>query len=181
MNDETVPVARRRRAIEASVPIWALAFVSSLFVITCLSLWAYVLVTRPTVPRATSSAVFVLITPPPTAGAPTFDPLLATLGVPTPTVVTEATATIPPNVNPGFINLGSFVQVANTDGDPLKLRQQPSLTAELNYLALPSEVFKVENGPTIADGFTWWYVVDPVNGTRNGWAVENYLQATTAP
>ena len=177
MNDETVPVVRRR-ARDASVPIWALAFVAALFVVTCLSLWAYIVVTRPTVPRATSAAVFVVVTSITTPGVPTLDPLLVTITVPP---SEPPTATVPPNVNPGFINLGSYVQVVRTEGDPLKLRQAPSLNAEINYLALPNEVLKVENGPTIADGFTWWFLVDPADNTRNGWAVENYLQATNGP
>lgn len=178
MNDETVPVARRRRAVEASVPVWALGFVSALFVITCLSLWAFIALTRPTVPPATSSAVFIIVTQPLSAGGATLDASPATSVAPTPE---PPTPTVPPVANPGFINLGSFVQVAHTEGDPLKLRQTPSLSAETNYLALPNEVFKVENGPTIADGFTWWFLVDPADSNRNGWAVENYLEATTGP
>jgi hypothetical protein len=141
-------------------------------------LWAFIAVVRPTVPRATSSAVFIVVTRPGSAGGPTLDPVLVTAVGPT---LEPPTPTVPPVVNPGFINLGSFVQVAHTEGDPLKLRQSPSLSAETNYLAVPSEVFKVENGPTIADGFTWWFVVDPIDGNRNGWAVENYLEATTGP
>jgi hypothetical protein len=175
--DETVPVARRRRSLEATVPVWALGFVSLLCLVTCLSVWAFVLVTRPTIPRVTSSAVFIVVTrPASTGGAP--DPLVVTSVGPTPEAPTP---TVPPLSNPGFINLGSFVQVAHTEGDPLKLRQSPSLSAETNYLAVPNEVFRVENGPTIADGFTWWFLVDPLDGNRNGWAVENYLQATTGP
>jgi hypothetical protein len=175
MNDEaTVPVGRRR-SMGSGVPLWALVFIAAFFVITCLSVWAFVAVSRPTAPRATASAVFIVITQPAALAPPTFDPLLATLGIPTPTTALAITPTIPVNVNPGFINLGSIVQVANTDGDPLKLRQQPSLNAEINYFALPSEVFKVDNGPTIADGYTWWFLVDLVDGTKNGWAVENYL------
>ncbi len=172
MNDEPLPSARRWRASDLAVPIWSLAFVSALFLMTCLSLWAYLLITRPTVPRATSSAEFIVITPLPTQA------LAASPPQPSPE---PPTATVPPNVNPGFINLGSYVQVVRTEGDPLKLRQSPSLNAEVNYLALPNEVLKVENGPTIADGFTWWFLVDPVDNQRNGWAVENYLQATTQP
>ena len=179
MSDDTVPGAGRRAA--AAVPIWALVFVAALFIITCLSVWAFVIVSRPTVSPATASAVFIIVTQPAAAASPTFDPLLATLGIPAPTAAIQLTSTIPPNTNPGFINLGSVVQVANTDGDPLKLRQQPSLSAEINYFALPSEVFKIESGPTIADGYTWWFLVDLVDGTKTGWAVENYLQATSAP
>jgi hypothetical protein len=178
MSDETIP-SPRTRAAQATVPIWALAFISILFLVTCVSLWAFIAITRPTVPAPTSSAVFVVIQGP--TSTVTFDPLLATLGVPTDTPAADATPTIPPLINGGVINLGSFVQVANTDGDPLNLRSAPSLTGERVYLALAGEVFKVENGPTIAEGFTWWYLVDPIDGTKSGWAVENYLAVTTNP
>lgn len=178
-NGETMPTARRK-ARDAAVPIWALAFISILFLVTCVSLWAFIAITRPTVPPGTASAVFIVVEGP--TSTPTFDPLLATLGVPTPTGESDATPTIPPlGNNTGIINIGSFVQVANTDGDPLNLREAPSLTAERVYLALPSEVFKVDNGPTIAEGFTWWHLVDPIDGSKSGWAVENYLQVTTNP
>lgn len=178
MNDETVPVALRRRALEASVPVWALGFLSAFCLITCLSLWAFIAVTRPTVAPATSSAVFIVVTRPASAGGTTLDPAVVASVAPTPE---PPTPTVPPVANPGFVNLGVFVQVAHTEGDPLKLRQAPSLSAETNYLAVPNEVFKVENGPTIADGFTWWFLVDPIDSQRNGWAVENYLEATTGP
>jgi len=180
MNDETMPSVRRRRG-PAVVPVWALVFISILFVITCISLWGLIVVIRPTVPRATSSAVFIVVTPAYSPVPPTFDPLLATLGVPPPTSEIELTSTVPPNINPGFINLGSYVQVVRTEGDPLKMRQQPSLSGEINYFALPSEVFKVQDGPVTADGFTWWFLVSPTDETRTGWAVENYLDATNGP
>lgn len=180
MNADTLPSQRRHRP-PAAVPVWALVFLAALFSVTCLSLWAFIVFTRPTVPQATSSAVFIVVTPALTAPPPTFDPLLATLGVPPPTAAIELTSTVPPNVNPGFINLGSYVQVVRTDGDPLTMRQQPSLSGEVNYFALPSEVFKVQEGSVVADGFTWWYLVSPTDETRNGWAVENYLDATNGP
>jgi hypothetical protein len=75
--------------------------------------------------------------------------------------------------------LGVFVQVTGTGGVPLNLRQAPSLKSEIAYRAIENQVFKVENGPTIADGFTWWLLVDLVDKTRTGWAVENYLQPTS--
>jgi hypothetical protein len=177
--DSTGPVRTRRPG--ASVPLWALIFVSALFLVTCISLWVFITFTRPTVPAATSSAVFIVISPAVTPAPPTLDPLVPT-NTPDPNGTStdpNATPTVPVNLNPGFINLGTVVQVAHTDGAPLKLRAAPSLTGEVNYLALPSEVFKVQNGPTVADGFTWWYLVDPIDGTRNGWAVENYLEATS--
>lgn len=177
MSDETIPTPRRRSP-GASVPLWPLIFVSAMSVMVCLSLWAYIAFTRPTAPQPTSSAVFIVITPAGVTGTPTYDPL-----APTPTSGSGAagTPTIPAVVNPGFINLGTLVEVAHTDGAPLKLRASPSLQADVNYLALPSEVFKVQDGPTVADGFTWWKLIAPSDPTRNGWAVENYLQVSTSP
>ncbi len=179
MLDHTQPTPPRRQPqsarAEASVPLWALGFAAALFAMACLSLWAYVVVTRPTVPRATSSPVFIVLTH---SAASTPDLLSVTATFPG---GLAPTGTVPPVLNPGAINLGSYVQVVRTDGDPLKLRQAPTLNAEVNYLAVPNEVLKVINGPTIADGFTWWFLVDPVDDTRNGWAVENYLDATNGP
>jgi hypothetical protein len=174
MAEETQPASaysRRNQIGQATVPLWALGFIAALFAVTCLSLWAFVVISRPALPRVTSAPEFIVVTTVPTLAPGSTE--LPTLEPPTPTV--------PPNVNPGVINLGSFVQVVRTDGDPLKLRQAPSLSGEVNYLALPNEVLKVVNGPTIADGFTWWFLVDPLNDSRNGWAVENYLEATTGP
>jgi hypothetical protein len=121
--------------------------------------------------------VVIVITPAYTQPPPTLDPFVPTntSGPGDGSTQTDATPTVPANPNPGFINLGTVVEVANTDGAPLKLRAAPSLTGEVNYLALPSEVFKVQNGPQVADGFTWWYLVAPSDASRNGWAVENYL------
>lgn len=165
------PVVAPRRE-PASVPVWVLGFLAALFFVTCLSVWAVVAVTRPTSPRATASAVFVVLT----------KSLEATAAVgETQSSAAEPTGTVPPAVNPGSINLGSYVQIVRTDGDPLKLRQAPTLSSEVNYLAVPNEVLRVANGPTIADGFTWWFLVDLTNDARNGWAVENYLDATNAP
>ncbi|MEK7275745.1 MAG: hypothetical protein AAB427_00210 [Chloroflexota bacterium] len=176
MLDHTQPTPpRRSRSAEAAVPLWALGFAAALFAIACLSLWAFVVVSRPTVPRSTSSPVFIVLT---NSAASTPDLLSVTATLPGDFA---PTGTVPPVLNPGAINLGSYVQVVRTDGDPLKLRQAPTLNAEVNYLAVPNEVLKVINGPTIADGFTWWYLVDPADETRNGWAVENYLDATNGP
>jgi len=74
-----------------------------------------------------------------------------------------------------------YVQVTGTGGVPLNLRQSPSLKSDIAYRAVENQVFKVENGPTIADGFTWWLLVDLVDKTRTGWAVENYLQSVNKP
>ena len=77
------------------------------------------------------------------------------------------------------INLGNSVAVVGTGGDGLRLRVGPGLQETPNYLALENEVLVVQSGPTIADGFTWWFLVDPTDDTRNGWAAENYLEVVS--
>jgi hypothetical protein len=91
------------------------------------------------------------------------------------TLPPSPTPTIPP-APAGNINLGDSVRVIGTGGDGLRLRVGPGLQETPNYLALENEVLVVQSGPTIADGFTWWFLVDPADDTRNGWAVENYLE-----
>ncbi len=42
-------------------------------------------------------------------------------------------------------------------------------------LGTEAEVFKVEDGPMEADGYTWWYLVGPFDPDRKGWGVADYL------
>ena len=170
----TEPTRRR----ELSVPLWVLGLTAAFFAVSCISVWVFVMLTRPTALRVTASPIVVIVvsTSAPAASTPSG---LATAT--RPTTVSAPTPTIPPNLNSGSINLGVFVQVVRTGGVPLNLRQAPSLKAEIAYLAIANQVFKVDNGPSIADGFTWWLLVDPIDKTRTGWAVENYLQPTTKP
>jgi hypothetical protein len=167
----TNPAPRSR---EAAIPLWVLGLIAAFFAVSCISLWLVIGLTRPTASPITASPIFVVVANTP-AVAVTASPL------PNFTPHPNSTSTIPPNVNLGNINLGALVQVVRTGGIPLNVRQAPSLKAEIAYRAVENQVFRVENGPTIADGFTWWQLVDLVDKTRSGWAVENYLQLTNKP
>jgi hypothetical protein len=167
----TKPTTRR----ELTVPLWSLGLIAAFFAVSCVSLWMYVILTRPTAPRVTASPMFVVVAST-SAAAATATPASPSTKSPTSSALTP---TVPPNLNSGSINLGVFVQVTGTGGVPLNLRQAPSLKSDIAYRAIENQVFKVENGPTIADGFTWWLLVDLVDKTRTGWAVENYLQPTS--
>lgn len=167
----TNPASRSR---ELAIPIWVLGLIAAFFAVSCLSLWLVIGLTRPTAARMTASPIFVVVANTP-AVAVTASPL------PNVTPQLNSTPTIPPNINLGSINLGTLVQVVRTSGIPLNVRQAPSLKAEVAFRAVENQVFRVENGPTIADGFTWWQIVDLVDKTRSGWAVENYLQPTNKP
>ena len=81
-----------------------------------------------------------------------------------------------------MVAVGAYVQVVGTgDAGFLNLRADASIEASVNYLAIENEVFQIQAGPTNADGFTWWYLVDPASNTRYGWAVQNYLQVVQPP
>jgi len=73
------------------------------------------------------------------------------------------------------IRLNSYVQVNGTQGDGLRLREKPGIGNTILSLASESEVFVVLEGPIQADGYQWWYIADPYNEKRRGWAAENYL------
>jgi hypothetical protein len=85
------------------------------------------------------------------------------------------TPTFPPPPAGSLIKTGSYVQVVNTGGG-LRLRYEPNLESEVNYLALDYEVFVVQKGPREADGMTWWFIVAQADDRRNGWGASNYLQ-----
>ncbi len=102
--------------------------------------------------------------PPPTAAAP----------------VTTPTVTLPPSSGEG-IQLGDLVEVVGTGGDGLRLRSEPDLQSQILVLGVDSEVFEVDGGPVTADGFDWWYLVDPYDSAKQGWAVSAYLRPLGSP
>jgi len=93
---------------------------------------------------------------------------------PTVTATPSEAAVLPPE-NPSLV-VGAHVQVKGTGGDGLRLRAEPNTSSALRFLGVETEVFEVKDGPREADGFTWWYLVAPMDPTRAGWAVSNYLE-----
>ncbi len=159
-----------------AVPLWALGLASGLFVVTCIAIWSVVLVTRPTSGQVpTPTAVFIVL--PPDEAVANATATLILVDSPTP----ELTPTIPPPQVEGVVQIGGLVQVVNTGGDGLRLRLEPGLAGEVNYLALEFEVLQVQNGPREVDGFIWWSLVAEADSTRNGWGAENWLQVVRGP
>jgi hypothetical protein len=97
-------------------------------------------------------------TPPPTAPAPTAAPTTAG------------------STSAGTILVGDLVEVFGTDGDGVRLRENPSLDGAINGLGMDSEVFQVSDGPVEAAGYLWWYLVNPYDTNRQGWAVAEFLR-----
>ena len=107
------------------------------------------------------------VIPPPTgtSGAP-----------PTPTIDPFATAT-----SPAGVAIGNYVQITGTEGQGLRIRAQPGLSGEFQFLAYDSEVFVVQDGPREVDGYVWWYLSAPYDETRVGWAAADFLTYIPEP
>jgi len=129
---------------------------------------------------------FGLSSPPPGTD-PGFAPAyLTVIPAPTSTPIVTATATPgplsgTPTVPVGVIAVGVYVQISGTGGDGLRLRSAPGLTGEQLFLGDEAEVFLVRDGPTEANGYTWWYLVAPYDEARAGWAAANFLSVVPAP
>jgi len=156
------------------IPWWLLVVVTALFFCGAAGLASWVWSTRSTDLPASTAAPVVLTA---TAGPATTTPLpTATLPAPT-----EPNTTLPAPPA-GQVKIGAYVQVSGTgDAGVLNLRAEPSLQAQVNYVALEREVLQVQAGPKQANGITWWYLVDPASSTRSGWAAQNYLQVVQGP
>lgn len=97
------------------------------------------------------------------SGEPTLMPTAVIPGLNTP-VPTEPVA--------GEIGPGATVVTFNTD--PLRMRDQPSLSGDIVVRLGSGSVLTVLDGPREADGYTWWKV--RTEGGREGWVAGNWLR-----
>ena len=90
-------------------------------------------------------------------------------------------ATDLPDPPGGDIAIGGYVQVTGTGGGGLRLREGPGLERAVRMLGAEEEIFLVIDGPEQADNYTWWYLEGPLDETRHGWAVSNFLRLVQNP
>jgi len=109
--------------------------------------------------------VTIIPAPTSTSGAP-----------PTPTIDPFA-----PTPAPTGIAIGNYVQISGTNGEGLRIRAEPGLNSNSEFLGYDSEVFIIQDGPRTADGYTWWYLVAPYDETRAGWAAADFLTYIPPP
>ena len=109
--------------------------------------------------------VTVIAAPTSTSGAP-----------PTPTIDPFASPT-----SPAGIAIGNYVQITGTQGEGLRIRSEPGLNGNPEFLGFDSEVFIVQDGPREVDGYAWWYLVAPYDETRVGWAAADFLTYVPEP
>ena len=74
---------------------------------------------------------------------------------------------LPSPTSPAGIAIGNYVQITGTEGQGLRIRKDPGLNGEFEFLAYDSEVFVVKDGPREVDGYTWWYLVAPYDDTAS--------------
>ncbi len=119
------------------------------------------------IPTATAVVIMPTATPfvPPTA-----TPYVAPTNTPAP-----PPASAP--VSSGTFGVGARVTIVGTGGGGLNFRRAPSISAERIRSLPDGTVYEIVGGPEQADGFTWWQLRDPTDGTI-GWGVQNYMQLT---
>jgi hypothetical protein len=123
-----------------------------------------------------SSTPVLIVVERPTS-SPTSEPTSTT----TPPATEGESPPSPPPSAPGAFSIGSLVQIFGTEGDGLRLRSQPGLDARIEFLGLENEVFEIADGPIQADGYRWWYLSNPYDASKVGWAVANYLRSVAGP
>jgi hypothetical protein len=127
-------------------------------------------------------AVFVLlilVMPVPASQSAEPPAALTMIVAPTPTPIpTQLLETPTPTALPsvGGISIGSFVQITGTEGQGLRLRSGAGTNNPLLFLGMDAEVFRVKEGPKMADNYTWWFLEAPYDPSRSGWAASNYLK-----
>ena len=93
----------------------------------------------------------------------------------TPEATPESTAT-PEFLEASVFSVGDLVEIRGTEGDGLRIRESPGFEGEILFLGLENEVFMVEGGPVNVDDLAWWYLVNPYNTDKRGWAVSIFLR-----
>ena len=153
-----------RELVNKWVILGALAFAGLLLLITAIAI-GLTSARRNSEVGFVPADVTVIAAPTGTSGAP-----------PTPTIDPFASPT-----SPSGIAIGNYVQITGTEGQGLRIRAEPGLGGEFQFLAYDSEVFVVQDGPREVDGYVWWYLVAPYDETRVGWAAADFLTYIPEP
>ena len=56
------------------------------------------------------------------------------------------------------------------------MRDNVGLDSKIVFIAVESEVFELRDGPVQKDGYEWWFLVNPYNLDKTGWAVSTYFR-----
>ena len=167
---------QRRRRTQLPVPWWLLAVGGLVVVLAVTLLWVWAL-----------QAMEASKEPPAIAVTPTFTPVLPTDTVPSPDTPTPAPPTdtpVPPTPTVAAeIAVGGWVKVIGAGVEGLSFRAGPGLENVRLKVLTDGAVLKVLDGPREDQGFTWWRLEEYADGEPGviGWAIDEYLEPTSAP
>jgi hypothetical protein len=124
----------------------------------------------PAVPMPLPVAPVVLAAPPPPP-----PPVIVAMPIAS---APATTAPVQPAVAPvpEALRQGGRARVQGTDGEGLRIRAAPSLSASLRTVLGEDTHVEVLEGPVAADGYQW-YRVRYAGASEGGWAVSQFLQA----
>ncbi len=91
--------------------------------------------------------------------------------------VTSVAGTPTPLLEVPTFKVGELVEIFGTEGDGLRVREEPGLSSKVIYLGIDNEVFEILDGPLTIDAYEWWLLQSPYNEARAGWAVGVFLRA----
>ncbi len=98
--------------------------------------------------------------------------------VPTNTLeVTRVAGTPTALLEVSTFKIGELVEIFGTEGDGLRVREEPGLASKVIYLGIDNEVFEILDGPLSLEEYEWWLLQSPYNEARAGWAVGVFLRA----
>ena len=189
--------ARSRRDSGLYLPLWSLALVLVIVMVTVGGLVVLVLSIggneAPEAPPVVIVSSPVPTDPPPEGVAaspatapspPELDPISGGNAPPPVPPLRMAGPTLPAvefTATPMTIAVGRQVRVVGVGVQQLNVRDEPGVTGStVVFRAEEDSTFNVVGGPQQADGLTWWQIEDPFNLTRTGWAASNYLHAFVA-
>lgn len=163
-----LPRARRPDLQQRTPAVVPLLVSFSVVLVACVLTLNFINQNRPALTIALPTATPRIITPTPTEVIPpTATPYIAPTDTPTP-------QPDPAQAAPQQIGVGARIRIVNTGGNGLNFRRAPTISAE-RIRALPEgSTYEIVGGPEQADGFIWWQLRDPSDGTI-GWGVQNYM------
>ena len=153
--------------------------------ITC-GMWYVVLSNKGSAATSLGSSptpIFVVITNTPTLGASGGSEEEESPATATPEVAEADPTDVPqPTDEPSDsgsstpIQVGDEIVIIGTEGSGLAVRQGPGLDYTYFFVANDGESYTIEDGPRVMDDYIWWYIVDPNDEDRSGWAVEDFME-----
>jgi hypothetical protein len=171
------------------LPWWSVVAMLLVVLMVAFGIVGLVLTLGATEPSSVTTPIIRIITAVPTIPGqaqvqPTQAPIIQVGGnnPPSDLALSGPTLEIPVfTPTPAPIVVGSTVVVSGVEETQLNVRDVAGVQGTNILFRVPEGTsFSIIEGPTQADGFTWWKIQNPTNPSESGWAVANYLQVVVS-